>query len=202
MIRALRIEEFESVYAVTGVLSGRVPKGSLMIILKSSQKLFSVRISVGILFLPTCKVYAHLINTALCGPSENLARLCGIGVALVDISGTAGRDFVVYFFAGSLFICGNDLKNGISVAGTDVEVIYSLHLARLIESLEVSVGKINNVNVITHTRTVGSIVIVSENREALKLTAGDLGNIRKKIVRNSLRIFCVKPLSCAPIGLK
>ena len=52
-----------------------------------------------------------------------------------------------------------------------------------------SVGKINNVNVITHTRTVGSIVIVSENREALKLTAGNLGNIRKKIVRNSLRIF-------------
>ena len=44
-------------------------------------------------------------------------------------------------------------------------------------------------DIIANARTVGCIVVITEDREALKLSYRNLGNIRNQIVWNALRVF-------------
>ena len=55
-----------------------------------------------------------------------------------------------------------------------------------------SLCKINDVNIVTHTRSVMSLIVVAKNRKALASTRCDLRNIWQKIIRYSLRILTDK----------
>ena len=49
--------------------------------------------------------------------------------------------------------------------------------------------KVNDVDVITYTRAVRCIIVVTEDVNDLALARCNLSYIRKKVVRNTLRIF-------------
>ena len=52
--------------------------------------------------------------------------------------------------------------------------------------------KVDHVDVVAHTRTVGGGVVVAEHADALELAGGNLGHIGKKVVGDALRIFADK----------
>ena len=59
-------------------------------------------------------------------------------------------------------------------------------------------SKVNNVNIISNARSVGSIVIITENVKMIKLSDRNLSNIRHKVVRDSVRILAdASALMCA-----
>ena len=49
--------------------------------------------------------------------------------------------------------------------------------------------KVNNVNIVTNTCSVRSIIIVAEYIKVVKLTDSNLSDIRHKVVRNTVRVF-------------
>ena len=49
--------------------------------------------------------------------------------------------------------------------------------------------KIDDVDVVAHARTVGSLVVIAENLESFEPADGDLGDVGDEVVRDALRVF-------------
>ena len=130
-----------------------------------------VRIAVGVHALPAGGVCAHSVEVTLRLPVEDARRLRGVGVALRDIAGAAIGDAVLNGSAPCLTERADDLENGISVAGTDIDGIGAVHLCRIVERLQMCEREVDDMDVVTHARTVGCGIIVAEDVDALELPA-------------------------------
>jgi hypothetical protein len=62
--------------------------------------------------------------------------------------------------------------------------------------------QIDHVNVVAYAGAVMGRIIAAKNRKLIQASDRDLRNIGQKVVGNAIRILPIRPLSCAPTGLK
>ena len=75
------------------------------------------------------------------------------------------------------------------MTGSDVENVESRLLVEPVQSREVSLRKVDDVDVIAHAGAVVCRVVVAEDRQALELADSDLRDVRHEVVRDSTGIF-------------
>ena len=84
----------------------------------------------------------------------------------------------------------DDVEHGVADAGAEVvDAHAAVRLLKLFERRDVSLGKIDHVDVVAHAGAVLRRVIVAENAEALELSDRDLRDIRDEIVRDAVRVL-------------
>ncbi len=65
-----------------------------------------------------------------------------------------------------------------------------------------SLGKVNNVDIIADSSSVGSIVIISVNAETRKLSRSHLRNIRQEVIGYTVGVFAQKAALMSPYWVK
>ena len=83
----------------------------------------------------------------------------------------------------------NNIKNAVSDTCAEVVDEQALVCSYFFNSLEVTECKVNNMDVISYTCAVMSVVIVTEYAEFFSLADGNLSDVWHKVVWNSVWIF-------------
>src|ERR1700685_193930 len=88
-------------------------------------------------------------------PLQESFGFCGIRDQGWRVAGTARNFFVWNFFTGDLFDGGDDLLDGVSAAGADVDGKTIFAGGEMVESFDVRGGKIVDVDVVADAGAVG-----------------------------------------------
>lgn len=140
-----------------------------------------------VLRLPAVGVAADIVQGLFCFPMQFAVRLGGIGVAFRRIAGTAGGDFIRYFYPVRLFVGVYHLQNGMAGAGTEVVNVYA--------GFYVFVGggvpfdEVRNVDVVAYSRSIGGGVVVPEDVKFRPPSDRHLGDVGHQVVRDPAGVF-------------
>ena len=85
--------------------------------------------------------------------------------------------------------CVDHIEYAVAFAGAEVVDIYVWLIVKFLECFYMTDCKVNYVDVIAHTGSVRSRVIIAEDTEAFQLADSNLCDIRNQVVRDSLRIL-------------
>ena len=136
-------------------------------------------ISVGIVFLPVPRIPAHILERFLGLPTKHIQSLVRIGVKLCEISGSAVAVNMVDLDVVHTLKGLDDLGHAVRNASPEVEYLAALVLSEnIVDSFNVSLCEINNVNVVALTGAVLCWIVLAKNCKALALSDCNLRNIR------------------------
>ena len=93
--------------------------------------------------------------------------------------------------------CVDHIEYAVAFAGSEVVNGNALVVSQFLDGFYMAACQVNNMDVIADTSSVRSIVVITENADALEFSDGNLCDIRKQVVRDALRIL--SDLKC--IGL-
>ena len=85
------------------------------------------------------------------------------------------------------------LKHRVAVPGTQVPGVQTAVLANVIQRLKVTIGKIDDVNVIAHTGAIDGGVVVAEHVQMLAAADCNLSDKWHQVVGNTRRILTDTP---------
>ena len=151
-----------------------------------------VVISVRILLLPVPGIGTHLLDAVLSLPAKLLFCFVAFGVAGCDITVTARFDFVFQRMAACFLECVDHIEYAVAFAGSEVVNGNALVVSQFLDGFYMAACQVNNMDVIADTSSVRSIVVITENADALEFSDGNLCDIRKQVVRDALRILSDK----------
>ena len=136
------------------------------------------------LLLPLPSALQHLVGRCIGLPAQHLVGFVYIAPNLFDVSLAAGCIFPVHLDASSLLKAFNHLQRRESLTRSDVEYLNGIGV-RIVEytlhSLYVSLGQINDIDIVADTGLIRCVVVVSENLQLLTDTHRCLGNKRNQI---------------------
>lgn len=132
------------------------------LLLQSSQQLGRglLTVTLRVVLGPEPQILAGLLEGALGGPAKLAGSTVGVGSQVQDITGTAGGNLVREVTTDSSgegtnhFVDGAALT-GTQVPGTDTGVVG----AKVVQSLQVTVSQVQNVDVITDGSAVVGVVV-------------------------------------------
>jgi len=131
---------------------------------------------------------ADLFQPACRAPVQQCVGVAGVCVTLRDITGAA-RDYPIgYGPAAGLAECVHHFQHAVAVAGAQVAGNEAMS-GQGVQRLQVPLGQIYHVYVISNTGAVGRVVVVAINAQLIELAGGYLGNIRHQVVGDPLRVF-------------
>ena len=145
--------------------------------------------AVGVLALPSPAVLAHFVYSSFGNPVKLVFSLCSISITLRYITRTSWVDLIRKLLAASLFKCVQYVKHRITVSRSEIIDMNSGAICFLFYCLNVSYRKVNYMNIISYTRSVRCVVVISVYMNLFKSAYRNLCNLGKKIVGYSLRIF-------------
>ena len=89
-----------------------------------------------------------------------------------------------------LLKCIDDIKNTVADTGSQIiDPDTALLFGQLVQCLYMAVCQVYHVNVITDTGSVRSVIVIAEYAQAYQLANCHLCNVRKQVVRDTLRIL-------------
>ena len=147
-------------------------------------------------------VTAHILKIVRRPPSEKFCALVGGAVAHRKVTRTAADDAVRHTDAVCLFKGADHLKHAVAHAGAEVKHALAPVLQHIVDGGDVTPRKIDDVDVVTHTRAVGRVVIVAENTEVFKFADGGLRDVGHQIVGNALGVLADKSAFVSADGVK
>lgn len=133
---------------------------------------------------------------------QKLLRLLRIRIAYRKIFCSAPYNTVRNRDLIDTLECPQDLQYAIAMPRSKIYGFNAGMPKRIIQRGHVSLCQVDNVNIISHAGSVRGGIIISKNRKFFKLSSRHLCDIRQQIIGNPADRSPIKPLSCAPIGLK
>ena len=109
----------------------------------------------------------------------------GIGDELGGVAGAAGAKSFRDGVAGSLAAGVDDLPHAIAAARAEIEV-QAFSWRELFEGQQMRLGQVIDVDIVADASSIGSGLVVAENRDLLPLAEGDLQHDG-----NQVRFRCV-----------
>ena len=88
--------------------------------------------------------------------------------------------------------CVDHIEYAVAFAGSEVVNGNALVVSQFLDGFYMAACQVNNMDVIADTSSVRSIVVITENADALEFSDGNLCDIRKQVVRDALRILSDK----------
>ena len=163
----------------------------------------SVSVSVRVLALPVPGIAAHLLDAELGSPVKLFRSLRRITVTGADIPCAARLDHIRNGMAAGLAESIHHLKHGISMSGSKVENRHTFLVLQLADRIDMASGKIDYMDVVTHSGSVRCVVVIAKDTQFLQLADGNLRNIGNQIVRDPFRIFgkYARPSESAPASI-
>src|SRR5246127_672109 len=125
-------------------------------------RVLTATIAVGILQLPTPMVGTHLGQRPRRLPAQGFSRKRRVGITDGDITDPAFSDFIRNTPAAHGLECPNDLQNAAAVACSKIECQHS-GLLQMIEDAQMAGRKVDDMNEISDSGTVRSVIVVSPN---------------------------------------
>ena len=83
----------------------------------------------------------------------------------------------------------DDIQYRVAMTGTQIADEYTILLRETLDGLYMTTGEIHDMDIITDTRAIRCIIIVTEDINLRKLTDRHLCHVRKQVVRDALRIL-------------
>ena len=83
----------------------------------------------------------------------------------------------------------HNVQHAVADAGAQVDDLAARMIGSIGTGLNVSLGKIHHVDIVTDAGTVGGVVIVAVHGQLLQLTGGHLGNVGHQVVGNAVGVF-------------
>lgn len=92
-----------------------------------------------------------------------------------------------------LFKGMNHVENAVARAGAEVDGIPPRRRGGAFHGADVTLGEIDDVNVVANSGAVGRVVVVAENLDGGEAPGGDARDVGEKVIRNAVRVFADKP---------
>ena len=83
----------------------------------------------------------------------------------------------------------NDFQNAVAFSGSQIVNGNAFFVCQFLDRFHMAACQIHDMDVITHTGSVRSVIIVSEYSDAVQFTDRHLRNVWKQVVRDSFRIL-------------
>ena len=152
--------------------------------------------------LPAPRISAHAIEVVFRNPAEYVFGLLWVGIVFRNIARTARLNINGKLTAACAAERRHHIKHTRAFTGAEVHDLNARLAIHPVERRDMAACQVNHVDVIAHTRAIGRGVVVAEHANGLHFANRDLCDIRHEVIRNALRVFADKALSCAPMGLK
>ena len=120
---------------------------------KQSTSLVSVRI----LTLPVPAVVAHLVDAILSLPAQLAFSLRRVAVASGNVASATRLDRVGNLYAINLFKSLHHIQHAVTVTSAEIVDSQSATAVNGLECSYVAFGKVDDVDIIAHAGTVGSV---------------------------------------------
>ncbi len=150
-------------------------------------------VSVRIHGLPAIGIPAHLIQTVLCVPAQHFTRQRRIGIAGIDIAGTARLNPVRHVPSGSGFKRLDNVQNGVTHTGADVVRLHPGDGTGTVQRHEMRPRQIYHVDIVADTGAVMGLVIIPVDVQIRALALRHLRDVGEQVVGNPLRILADEP---------
>lgn len=112
-------------------------------------------VSLGVVLSPEPEILAGLLEGSLGFPAELLVGASRVGCEVENVTSTAGSDFVGEVAADGLGEGADHLVDGAATAGTQVPGAHTGVVgAEVVQGLEVTVCKVENVDVVADSGSV------------------------------------------------
>ena len=139
--------------------------------------------------LPAPRVSAHLRQTPLRRPSEQLLCQAGIGPALGNIPGAARANSADDRAPAGLFKSLDDVEDRISLAGPEIQGEHSRMPIEVVERRQVTICEIRDMNIVAYSGTVRCGIVGAPDSETLALACRNLRDHGHQIIWHALRIL-------------
>ena len=139
--------------------------------------------------LPVPGVRTHIFDIILGFPAQFSLSLGSVGIAGCNIAGTAGFDHIGDLHACSGFKILHNIKNTVAFTGTQVIDAEAGIVLDLLQRLYMAFGKIHHMDIVSHTGSVRSIIIVAEHPQFLQLAHSHLGDIGHQIIGDTVGVL-------------
>lgn len=139
------------------------------------------------------------------GPAKDGIGLARIGPDLLDVALATTYDGIREFTARDLLEGADDLQHAQAASGTEVEdfdLLLGLAAQHTLDSLDVSLSKINHIDIVADAGAIGGVVVVAKDAQLLTQACSGLGNKRQEVVGHAVGQFADECRGWAPIGLK
>ena len=118
--------------------------------------------AVRILKSEIIRIFTHLINVKFNFKIKKLFGFMRIGIASSYIAWPSWRDLIRQGLVAGFLVSLQDFKDCIAFAASDIDDFNAIMFTGIFNSLDVSFGKIDDMDIITYACTVFSIVIVAK----------------------------------------
>ena len=135
----------------------------------------------------------HIFNAELRLPMQKFLRFFRIGPVGGNVARAARADLVGQLMTAGLFEGMNHVENAVARAGAEVDGIPPRRRGGAFHGADVTLGEIDDVNVVAHAGAVGRVVVVAENLDGGEAPGGDARDVGEKVIRNAVRVFADKP---------
>ena len=144
---------------------------------------FLLNASLAELHLPIPSRLQRILETGFSLPSEHLVGLLGVGPHLLDITGTTRSISPVNLNSSGLLEGIYDFLSAHSTTCTYIEYLelVAISVEHTLHSLYMCLGKVNDIDIVADTCTVGRIVVVAEHLELLTYSHSGLCDVGDKI---------------------
>lgn len=117
---------------------------------------------------PPPQILACILHRELCLPVQFLVGPIGVGSQIQNITLSSRNHVVRHVSTDNLAECIDNLEDGAATTGTQVPSLDArLLLAEVVQSSEVTLGKVNDVDVIANGCTVSRRVVYKFSRESM-----------------------------------
>ena len=142
------------------IFLGPVSTGILLLQLSQQLRRRLLTVSLGVVLGPEPQVLAGVLEGALGSPAKLVVGAGGVGSQVQDVTVTAGSNLVGEVATNGGGKGADHLVDGAALAGTKVPgADTGVVCAQVVQSLEVTVGQIEDVDVVTDSGTVvGGVV--------------------------------------------
>ena len=157
---------------------------------------------VRIVFLPAPAVGSHSFQVVFRFPAEFFERERAIRIAFGDIARSSGSNPVIdrltHYLSESLY----HLQNAVAFTRTQIIYYKAATGMQLVDGGKMSLGQVDNVNIISDARSVGGGIIVSAHVQTRQFPDGHLRDIRNEVVGNTVGVLAYKPAFVRAYGIK
>ena len=134
-------------------------------------------------------VLAHVLQSALGPPAQQLVREPRVGIAAGDVAGTPRGDGVGDVASRGTAEALQHLQDAVAPSRAEVHGMATRVRAEIVQRGKVAVRQIHHVNVVAHARSVRRVIIRPEHAQRFALPAGDLRDVWHKVVGHAARVL-------------
>ena len=96
----------------------------------------------------------------------------------------------------------NHVKNTVTLSCSQIINIHTVGVVKLLQCFYVSFRQIHHMDIVTDSSAVRRIVIISKHTDLFELAYSHLSNIRRQIIRDTLRILSDLPALVSAYRIK